>query len=210
MAKQIGEIIITGTIDDITFYVMDGHGYARKKSSLTGKRVKRDPKFRRTMQSANRLGKASQLASKVYRSLPRPEQVYPLFKELKSLAVLFIKQGKDEEEVMTLLQQYLAKHKEENEVGLLRNKEGVVAKSLRLSPQLCQINGEKIAETVSNNRRQKTRRIPQWVARSRRRTGHPCTGPRSGPGKTKAVQLEIDLSLYPHSDGTRCKIQVAA
>lgn len=43
MARQIGDIIITGTIDDITFYEMDGKGYARHKSSLTGKRVKRDP-----------------------------------------------------------------------------------------------------------------------------------------------------------------------
>jgi hypothetical protein len=71
MAKQVGDIIIIGTIDDITFYVMEGKGYARKKSRLTGKRVKKDPKFKRTMQSAHRLGRASQLASKVYRSLPK-------------------------------------------------------------------------------------------------------------------------------------------
>jgi hypothetical protein len=108
MAKQIGDIIITGTIDDITFYQMDSQGYARKKSSLTGKRVKKDPRFKRTMESARRLGRGSQLASKVYRSLPRAEQVYALFKELKRMAVLGIKEGKNEAEVLKLLEQYPA------------------------------------------------------------------------------------------------------
>ena len=104
MAKQAGDIIIIGTIDDITFYVMEGKGYARKKSRLTGKRVKRDPKFKRTMQSAHRLGRASQLASKVYRSLPRKEQVYTLYKELKRIAVLALKEGKGETDVMLMLE----------------------------------------------------------------------------------------------------------
>ena len=107
MARQIGDIIITGTIDDITFYEMDGKGYARHKSSLTGKRVKKDPRFKRTMQSAHRLGRGSQLASKVYRSLPKTEQVYNLFKELKRIAILAIKEGKGEMEVLRLLQQHL-------------------------------------------------------------------------------------------------------
>ena len=38
MAKQIGGIIIVGTIDDITFYQSEGKSYARRKSSLTGKK----------------------------------------------------------------------------------------------------------------------------------------------------------------------------
>jgi hypothetical protein len=103
MAKQVGDIIIVGTIDDITFYIMEGKGYARKKSRLTGKRVKKDPKFKRTMQSAQRLGRGSQMASKVYRSLPRAEQVYALYKELKSMAIRTLKEGKSEAEVMELL-----------------------------------------------------------------------------------------------------------
>jgi hypothetical protein len=105
MARQIGDIIIVGTIDDITFYEMEGKGYARRKSSLKGTRVKKAKEFARTMQSARRLGRGSQLASKVYRSLPRQEQVYALFKELKHIAVLAIKDGKGEAEVMVALQQ---------------------------------------------------------------------------------------------------------
>ena len=104
MAKQTGAIIIEGTIDDITFYKMEGKGYARSKSSLKGARVKRDPRFRRTMQSANRFGRGNQLASTVYRSLPRAEQAYALFKELKAIAILGIKAGKEEAAVLVLLQ----------------------------------------------------------------------------------------------------------
>jgi hypothetical protein len=104
MAKQVGEIKIVGTFADITFYKMDGQYYARMKSSLTGKRVKRDPRFARTMASARRLAKGSQLASKVYRSLPRTEQVYARYKELKSVAVLALKEGVSKAEVVVLLQ----------------------------------------------------------------------------------------------------------
>jgi hypothetical protein len=59
MAKQIGFLKITGTLGDITFYELDGEFYARKKSSLDGKRVKKDPRFRRTMYEAGEFGKAS-------------------------------------------------------------------------------------------------------------------------------------------------------
>lgn len=110
MAKQIGTIKITGTVAGVTFYRMEGQYYARRKSSLTGKRVKRDPRFRRTMASARRLGSGSQLASKVYRSLPRQEQVYALYKELKSLAIHSLKEGLSEAEVLRVLAQRLAKH----------------------------------------------------------------------------------------------------
>jgi hypothetical protein len=105
MAKQIGAIKIVGTIADITFYRLEGQYYARLKSSLTGKRVKKDPRFKRTMESAYRLGRGSQLASKVYRSLPKAEQVYALYKELKSIAVKALKEGHSEMKVVELLQE---------------------------------------------------------------------------------------------------------
>ena len=99
MARQTGEFRITGTIDDVTYYQMEGEYYAGKKSCLKGERVKRDPRFRRTMQSAHRFGRGNQLASKVYRSLPREERVYALFKAPRRLATLAIKEGKGEAEV---------------------------------------------------------------------------------------------------------------
>jgi hypothetical protein len=61
------------------------------------------------MQSAYRLSRGSRLASKVYRSLPRAEQVYALFKELKSLAVYALKEGRVGMEVLMLFRQRLGK-----------------------------------------------------------------------------------------------------
>jgi hypothetical protein len=107
MARQAGKFKITGTIDDVTYYKMDGQYYARKKSSLKGKRVKKDPRFKRTMQSAHRLGRGSQLASRLYRSLSRQEQVKVLYKELKSLAIRVLKDGRSEEEILVILKQRL-------------------------------------------------------------------------------------------------------
>jgi hypothetical protein len=112
MAKQVGEIKIVGTFDDITFYKMDGEYYARKKSRLRGERVKRAKEFTRTMASAHRLGRGSQLASQMYRRLPKAEQVYGLFKELKRLAVLALKEGVSEAAVLLLLEQRVGKERE--------------------------------------------------------------------------------------------------
>ena len=88
---------------------MEGKGYARLKSSLTGKRVKKDPRFKRTMESARRLGRASQLASKVYRTLKRSELVYPLFTELKCLGIKALKEGRNDAAVLELLSLHLRK-----------------------------------------------------------------------------------------------------
>jgi hypothetical protein len=146
MAKQIGDIIIVGTIDDITFYKMDGKGYARMKSSLTGKRVKKDPRFKRSMQSAQRLGRGSQLASKVYRKLPRQEQAYALFKELKSIAVLAIKEGKSEEEVMKQLQQRVEKNQGVRKTRTVIAQQEVRCKAGRIkkTPRLFRVFGGRV------------------------------------------------------------------
>lgn len=63
------------------------------------------------MASARRLGRGSQLASRVYRSLPREAQVYTFFTALKHIAILLIKEGKEETEVMVLLQQRVARER---------------------------------------------------------------------------------------------------
>lgn len=53
MARQVGIIHITGTIDELTFYetLDDGH-LVKKKTRVTGERVKTDPGFLRTMLNA--------------------------------------------------------------------------------------------------------------------------------------------------------------
>ncbi|AXY78045.1 hypothetical protein D3H65_30405 [Paraflavitalea soli] len=51
---------------------MFGKYYMRSRSSITCKRVKTDPAFRKTMQYAALLAKASPIALKVYASVPLP------------------------------------------------------------------------------------------------------------------------------------------
>ncbi|HEY0058763.1 MAG TPA: hypothetical protein VGB56_06485 [Flavisolibacter sp.] len=107
MARQIGDIKITGTIGDITFYRMDGEYYARMKSSLTAKKVKTHPHFALTRMYAKWLGEASKLASEVYRTLPRAERKYTVFCRLKAVAHKLVKEGVVREEVLVVLRRHL-------------------------------------------------------------------------------------------------------
>ncbi len=101
MAKQIGPFKITGCYDNICFYKMNGQYYARAKSSLDGKRVKKDPAFRETRWHSNLLARSSKIAAAVYRGLPKEKG---LFRKLTGQAMRLLKEGKTTEEVFLLLQ----------------------------------------------------------------------------------------------------------
>ncbi len=100
MAKQIGPFKITGCYDNICFYKMDGQYYARTKSSLDGKRVKKDPAFRKTRWHSDLLARSSKIAAAVYRDLPKEKG---LFRKLTGQAMRLLKEGKTTEEVFLLL-----------------------------------------------------------------------------------------------------------
>lgn len=107
MARQTGDFKITGTIDCITFYEMQGQYYARMKSSLTGKRFWKDKAFEGSRKSCSRLGRGSILASMAYRSIDKEKRKYALFCFLKREAIQLLKKGMDEVIVANALQQYL-------------------------------------------------------------------------------------------------------
>jgi hypothetical protein len=112
MARQIGDIKITGTLGDVTFYRMGGEYYARMKSSLTAKKVKTHPHFVLTRMYAKWLGEASKLASEVYRTLPGPERKYAVFCRLKTMAHKLVKEGVVREEVLDVLKRHLEEREE--------------------------------------------------------------------------------------------------
>ncbi len=112
MARQVGEIKITGTIGNICFYEMEGKFYARLKSSLTGKRVKKDPRFRLTMVYADLLAQASKLASCCYRSLPKEERVHAMYRALTGMAMQMLKAGMAAEEIAMHLEGVYKKEEE--------------------------------------------------------------------------------------------------
>ena len=118
MAKQIGIFKIIGTIGDVTFYEMDGQFYARKKSSLDGKRVKKDPRFKRTMEEAIGFGKASTAAQAVYWALPEEMQVHGFYGRLTGRMRKLMRVGKTAREAQVQLLHELCV-----EAGLLAQKE---------------------------------------------------------------------------------------
>ena len=107
MARQIGEIKITGTIDDITFYKMDGEYYARMKSSLTGKKFWKHKAFEGSRRSCSRFAAGNKLASRVYRMIEEEKRVYKLYCFLKKRAIALLKEGKSLEEAEGILKDYL-------------------------------------------------------------------------------------------------------
>ncbi len=103
MAKQAGNIKITGTVYNVCFYKLGSQYYARAKSSLTGKRVKKDSAFRRTMQNAGLLAKASSIASSVYRKLPPNQRDRRLYQQLTGNAIRLLRQGLHDSDVATAI-----------------------------------------------------------------------------------------------------------
>ena len=101
MAKQSGIIKIAGTIDDITFYQMGGIYYARMKSSLTGKRFWKDKAFEGSRKSANALGQASPMASRLYRTIPKEDKSRSLFCKITGEVKLLIIAGHTEQEIIS-------------------------------------------------------------------------------------------------------------
>lgn len=114
MAKQAGDYFIEGTIDDLTFYKMEGKYYVRMKSSLTGKKFWKHKAFEGSRKSAVLLGKASGIASLFYRGYPKEKKYKGLFNAIVGKAKLWLKDGKCEEEIMLLLQQHYPTRKKEN------------------------------------------------------------------------------------------------
>ena len=103
MAKQTGDIKITGTIDDLTFYKMEAKHYVRMKSSLTRKRFFKDARFERSRMSAERFAMGNKLASEVYRMVDEEQRVYRLFCYLKKRAIALLKEGVSEVVVKEML-----------------------------------------------------------------------------------------------------------
>src|SRR5687767_3285957 len=110
MAKVV-EGFLLGTHYDLTFYLMDGNLYVRMKSSLSRKKVKYSPRFKRTMQSAEELRRASKLASRIYWELSKEQKkmVFVLYKKMTGVAKLAFKYGKSEEEAEREVREYLVR-----------------------------------------------------------------------------------------------------
>jgi hypothetical protein len=105
MAKQVGPLFITGTIDGIIFYKLGDQYYIRSKGCYkSAKYMRKDPRLQRTMQKANQFGVASKLVKEVYyRHLPREVRRQGLFGKLTGMVNGWLQKGKTKEEARELL-----------------------------------------------------------------------------------------------------------
>jgi hypothetical protein len=115
MAKQAGAYYITSCFDNLCFYKMKGKYYVRMKSSLKGKRVKKDAAFNRTMQYAGLLADASSIASSLYKMLPKESKGIAVYRILTGKVMKLLKDGKSANEIMHVLK-HPAKPKMEKDV----------------------------------------------------------------------------------------------
>ncbi|PSL29739.1 hypothetical protein [Chitinophaga ginsengisoli] len=111
MAKIVGPVPpFIGTRDNVTIYRMNGEYIARTKSSLTGKRVKKDPAFARTMEWAGRLKQGARIASGIYQQMPVDGRVYKQYREITGKAMSLLKEGFSVEDVITMLEAIYVPH----------------------------------------------------------------------------------------------------
>ncbi len=99
---------ISGSLDDLTFYVMKGQGYVKMKSRITGKMVKTEKRFKGTMKSANELDKGSRLASKAYRALDPGIKKHFMYQKMTGIAKKGYRDGLSEDAIQHQFRVYLA------------------------------------------------------------------------------------------------------
>src|SRR5262245_55413716 len=111
MAKRIAGLCpMQGTFGDLTFYKMEGQHYCRSKSSLTGKRVKTSPEFKRTMVYASLMARASKIGSTIYKALPEGWRECWMYRSFTGEALTLLKNNPytDEEVKQILWETYVA------------------------------------------------------------------------------------------------------
>ena len=100
MAKQIGPTLIEGCFGNVVFYKLGEYYYARMKSSLSGKRVKKDPAFKKTMEYAGLLANASTIASEIYSLTPLKKKERGTYRRLVGRVMNLLKEEKTKDEII--------------------------------------------------------------------------------------------------------------
>jgi hypothetical protein len=108
MAEVFAPFPIQRTMCNLTFYVIEGRNFVRKKSSLTRRRVLYSPHFKNTRHFAGLMGKASKIGSDVYNELPAYWRQGWMYRSFTGEAYTMLRARKSEEEIQqVLLQRYV-------------------------------------------------------------------------------------------------------
>ena len=113
MAKQVGYIKAVGTVDDnLNFYynVIDGF-LVRLLPGVDSKRFWSDPAFEGSRRSAERFKTGNIMSSIIYRFVPTKRRYRHLFKQVRTIAIVCLKQGMEKGDVFTALYNILSEQK---------------------------------------------------------------------------------------------------
>jgi hypothetical protein len=113
MAKQVGYITATGTVDgDINFYKDVEWGFlARMLPGVSSKRFWSDPAFEGSRRIAERFKQGNIMSSIIYRFVPVKRKYPRLFTQVRRIAIAFLKQGSEKREVFSALFTFLTEQK---------------------------------------------------------------------------------------------------
>ncbi|SHF31879.1 hypothetical protein [Flavisolibacter ginsengisoli] len=113
MAKQTGYVKATGTVDgDTNFYYDQLWGYlVRMLPGVDSKRFWKDPAFEGSRRSAQRFGTGNIMSSIIYRFVPTKRRYRHLFIQVRTIAIVGLKQGMAKGDVFTALYSFLSEQK---------------------------------------------------------------------------------------------------
>jgi hypothetical protein len=113
MAKQTGYIKATGTVDDnVNFYYNQVDGFlVRLLPGVDTDRFWSDPAFEGSRRSAERFGVGNIISSIIYRFVPVKRRYRHLFKQVRTIAIVCLKQGMDKGGVFSALYTFLEEQK---------------------------------------------------------------------------------------------------
>lgn len=119
MAKQTSYVKAVGTVDgDINFYYDEEWGYlVRMLPGVSSKRYWKDRAFEGSRRSAERFGVGNIMSSIMYRFVPVKRRYRKLFKQVRTIAIVCLKQGMDKGSVFTALHNFLT---EQQRISLTR------------------------------------------------------------------------------------------
>jgi hypothetical protein len=103
MARFDGIPAFTGTFGSFCIYQMHGRYFMRASNPLTRDRVLQDPVFRKTMEYANLLAKASRIGSVVYSAVPANKKQHTLYRKITGAAMYWLKHNWTTEDVLDFL-----------------------------------------------------------------------------------------------------------
>ena len=109
MAEVFAPFPIQRTMCNLTFYMMEGRNFVRKKSSLTRRKVLYSPQFARTRHNAALMATAAKIGSAVYNALPEYWRQGWMYRSFTGEARKMLGKGISDDEIKRVLYQCYVK-----------------------------------------------------------------------------------------------------